>query len=344
MSAITRSIDLRSDTVTRPSPAMRAAMACAEVGDDVFGDDPTVNGLESHVARLLGKEAAVFLPSGTMANLVALMAQTRAGDTVILGEESHALNYEGGNLARFAGLLARPLPGPSGKITVSDVDRILVQRDDPHLSPMTIVAMENTVNRGGGACYTVAETEALGSYCKRKGIRLHCDGARLFNAAVALDVSAADLAAPCDSVCVCLSKGLGAPLGSVLASDRATIHEARRCRKQLGGGMRQAGIAAAAGLHALEHHVAGLRDDHRRAQAFRAALEQAGVVFPMPSPTNILIFASADPPGQVAQLAERGVLVVPFGPGLIRAVFHRDISDEDLDYAIHHSLGVLASA
>ena len=337
-------IDLRSDTVTRPSPAMREAMAAAEVGDDVFGDDPSVLRLEAHAAQLLGKEACLFFPSGTMANLAAAMAQTRAGDTVILSEEAHVLHYEGANIARFAGLLARPLPGPLGKFTPEDVERILVQRDDPHCSPMTLVSMENTVNRGGGACYSVAETEALGRYCESKGLRLHCDGARLFNAAAALGVEAATLAAPCHSVSCCLSKGLGAPIGSVLVSDRATIHEARRCRKQLGGGMRQAGIVAAAGLYALTHHVADLRDDHRRAREFRAAHEEVGVNFPMPSPTNIVIFESSEPQRHVEELAGRGVLMVPFGNGRIRAVFHRDINDEDLREAIRHSLAVLTSS
>lgn len=337
-------IDLRSDTVTRPSPAMRDVMAGADVGDDVFGDDPSVNRLEARVAEMLGKEAAILTPSGTMANLTAMMAQTRAGDTVMLSEEAHALHYEGGNFARFAGLLARPVAGALGKFSPVDLDKILVQKDDPHCSPMTLVAVENTVNRGGGACYTVAEMEALGRYCHERGLRLHCDGARLFNAATALNVEAAALAAPCDSVSVCLSKGLGAPVGSVLASDRATIHEARRCRKQLGGGMRQAGILAAAGLHALEHHVAGLADDHRRAKAFRTTLEEAGVRFPMPSPTNIVIFDSPNPQEQVEALARRGVLMVPFGAGRIRAVFHRDISDEDLSVALRHSLAVLGSS
>lgn len=337
-------VDLRSDTVTKPSSEMRAAMARAEVGDDVFGDDPTVKALEAKVAEMLGKERALFLPSGTMANLVALMAQTRAGDTVILSEEAHALNYEGGNMARMAGLLARPIADPLGKLTPSLVDRILVQRDDPHLSPMTVLAMENTVNRGGGACYTVDETAALGDYCRARGLRLHCDGARLFNAAVAQGVAVSALAAPCHSVCVCLSKGLGAPVGSVLASDEATIHEARRCRKQLGGGLRQAGILAAAGLHALEHHVEGLRDDHRRTREFRIALEGAGLHFALPSPTNIVIFESPDPQRQTEALARQGVLVVPFGAGRLRAVFHRDITDAGLAHAIHHSLGVLALA
>lgn len=337
-------IDLRSDTVTRPSPAMRAAMAEAEVGDDVFGDDPTVKRLEAYAAQLLGKEAALFFPSGTMANLAALMSQTRAGDTVILSEEAHALNYEGGNFARYGGLLARPLPGALGKFMPTDVDRILVQRDDPHCSPMTLVAIENTVNRGGGACYSVEEVAALGAYCREKGLRLHCDGARIFNAAVAMGVDVGDLAGPCDSVCFCLSKGLGAPIGSLLASDGATIHEARRCRKQLGGGMRQSGIVAAAGLHALEHHVADLAEDHRRAREYRHALEGVGVKFSLPSPTNIVIFESRDPQGDTEALAARGVWVVPFGPGRIRAVFHRDISDSDLEVAIRHSLAVLGAS
>lgn len=337
-------IDLRSDTVTRPSVEMRNVLARADVGDDVFGDDPSVLRLEARVAEILGKEAAIFTPSGTMANLIALMAQTRAGDTVMLSEDAHALHYEGGNFARFAGLLARPVPGALGKFSPQSVGNILVQKDDPHCSPMTLVAVENTVNRGGGACYTVEEIEALGGYCHEKRLRLHCDGARLFNAATALNVEAGVLAAPCDSVSVCLSKGLGAPVGSVLASDRATIHEARRCRKQLGGGMRQAGILAAAGLHALEHHVAGLADDHRRAREFRAALESAGLIFPMPSPTNIVIFESSEPQRHVEELGGRGVLMVPFGNGRIRAVFHRDINDEDLREAIRHSLAVLASS
>lgn len=338
------SIDLRSDTVTRPSPAMRAVMAEAEVGDDVFGDDPTVKRLEAYAAQLMGKEAALFFPSGTMANLAALMSQTRAGDTVILSEEAHALNYEGGNFARYGGLLARPLPGALGKFTPADVDRILVQRDDPHCSPMTLVAIENTVNRGSGACYTVNEVAAVGAYCNGKGLRLHCDGARIFNAAVALGVAVGELAAPCDSVSFCLSKGLGAPIGSLLASDAATIHEARRCRKQLGGGMRQSGIVAAAGLHALEHHVMGLAEDHRRAREYRVALEAAGVVFCMPSPTNIVIFESRDPQGETEALATQGVLVVPFGSDRIRAVFHRDIDDGDLEIAIRHSLAVLGAS
>lgn len=219
--------------------------------------------------------------------------------------------------------------------------RILVQRDDPHYSPMTLIAIENTVNRGGGACYTPGEMGTVGDFARSRGLRLHCDGARLFNAAVALETDVATLAAPCDSVSFCLSKGLGCPVGSILVSDRATIHEARRCRKQLGGGMRQAGILAAAGLYALENHVEGLREDHRRAREFRLALESGGITFSMPSPTNIVLLDVTEPERQVERLAARGVLMVPFGAGKIRAVFHRDINDDDLQNAIAHSLAVL---
>lgn len=337
-----RVVDLRSDTVTQPSAAMRAAMAAAEVGDDVMGEDPSVTRLEQTAAALLGKEAAVFAPSGTMANLIAFLSQTRPGDTVLLCEESHPMNYEGGNFARFGGILARPLPGPLGKISPDQLARTLVQRDDPHLSPMTLAAIENTTNRGSGACYTPGEVAAIGAFCREKGLRLHCDGARLFNASTALDVPVAELAAPCDSVSFCLSKGLGAPMGSLLAGDSAMIHQARRIRKQLGGGLRQAGIVAAAGCFALEHHVKDLAADHRRARVFREALEAGGVRFLLPSPTNILVVEAPEAESSLEALAALGVKVFALGPAAIRVVFHRDITDEDLAYAIPQFLKVLA--
>lgn len=335
-------IDLRSDTVTQPSSTMRAAMAEAEVGDDVLGEDPTVNHLESVAAARLGKEAALFVPSGTMANLIAFLTQGRPGETILLNAHAHPVNYEGGNLARFAGLLARPLPGENGKITVSQLAEVFECRDDPHLSPMKLVSIENTTNRGGGACYSVDEVRALGAFCAENGLRLHCDGARLFNAAVALEVDASLLAAPCTTVSFCLSKGLGAPIGSLLTGDQATIHEARRCRKQLGGGMRQAGVAAAAGLHALAHHMDDLREDHRRAGAFRAALEAAGVEFLLPSPTNILFLRAPQAEHCQRALKDRGVLVFAVGPDALRVVFHRDISDDDLDIAVSHFVEILS--
>ena len=329
-----RVVDLRSDTVTQPSPGMRAAMASAEVGDDVLGEDPTVNRLEATAATLLGKEAAVFVPSGTMANLTAFLALGRPGETVLLSEQSHPVNYEGGNFARFAGLLARPLPGELGKLTAPQLDGVLVQADDPHLSPMTVVAIENTTNRGSGAYYTADEVNALGQFCRDKGLHLHCDGARLFNASTAQGVTPAALAAPCDTVSFCLSKGLGAPLGSVLVGTASHIHTARRIRKQLGGGMRQAGIAAAAGLYALENHVPDLEADHRRARQFREALEPDGVRFLLPSPTNILVLHAPAAGDKQGALQALGVKVFAIGPEAIRVVFHRDISDDDLDYAI----------
>ena len=327
-------IDLRSDTVTRPSAPMREAMAAAEVGDDVYEEDPTVNRLQEYAAALLGKEAALFVPSGTMANLIAFMAQTHPGDTVILSRESHPFHYEGGNMAVFGGLLTRTVTGELGRMTAEAVEAEVLQIDDPHFSHTTLVSIENTVNRGSGACYTPQDAAAIGEVCRRHGMRLHCDGARLFNAAVALGVEARELVAPCDTVSFCLSKGLGAPVGSLLVGGRKTIKRGRKLRKMLGGGMRQAGILAAAGLYALEHHVADLAEDHRRARVFRESLEGAGVSFSMPSPTNMVYIHAPDPLAATAALHDAGVQVLPHDAHEIRAVFHRDISDGGLDQAV----------
>lgn len=327
-------IDLRSDTVTKPTAAMRAAMAAAEVGDDVYGEDPTVNELQERAAALLGKEAALFVPSGTMANLIAFMLSTRPGDSVILSEESHPYHYEAGNLARIAGLLAVPVADPVGKITPAQVRAKLCQIDDPHFSHTTLLSLENTVNRGGGCCYTVGEFAATALAAKEAGLRVHCDGARLFNAAIATGAGVADFAVHCDTVCFCLSKGLGAPVGSLLAGTRADMGAALRLRKLLGGGMRQAGILAAAGLHALAHHVQDLAEDHRRTRALRAALAGAGYTFPMESPTNILYIHAPEPFALVGALAGEGVFTLPHGGDAIRVVLHRDIDDAMLARAI----------
>lgn len=327
-------IDLRSDTVTQPSAAMRAAMAAAEVGDDVYGEDPTVNALQERAAALMGKEAALFVPSGTMANLIALMLHTRPGDSVILSAESHPYHYEGGNLARIAGLLALPVEDPLGKIMPAQVRAKLCQIDDPHFSHTTLLSLENTVNRGGGACYTVAEFAAAAATAREHGLRVHCDGARIFNAAVALGVPAAAFAAHCDTVCFCLSKGLGAPAGSLLCGTRGAIREAVRLRKQLGGGMRQAGVLAAAGLHAIEHHITDLAEDHRRTRELRAALADMGYTFPLDSPTNLLYIHAKEPLALVGTLAGEGVLTLPHGDDSVRAVLHRDINDTMLARAI----------
>lgn len=339
-------IDLRSDTVTRPSAGMRAAMAAAEVGDDVFGEDPTVQALEERAAALLGKAAALFLPSGTMANLTALLSQTRPGDSIILSEGAHPFHYEGGNIALVGGLLPRLVARADGKLTPDGIAAQVVQTDDAHFSNTTLVALENTTNRGGGAFYTPEEVAAIGTFCKANALRLHCDGARLFNAATAAACSVADLAGPCDTVCFCLSKGLGCPAGSLLAGDRATIARAHRYRKLLGGGMRQVGILAAAGLYALEHHVAGLADDHRRAQSFREGLSDTGVQFPLPSPSNIVYLETPEAYRLAGALAQEGIAVLPVSPTRIRVVFHRDVDDAALAIAIaafKNAFGAVAS-
>lgn len=328
-------VDLRSDTVTRPSAAMRAAMAAAPVGDDVFGEDPSVNELQRRAAELMGKEAALFVPSGTMANLLAFLSQTRPGDSVILSAESHPFNFESANIAMVGGLLPRPIPDPLGKMTAEQVRAHTIQTDDPHYASTTLVAIENTTNRGGGACYTVEETADIGRLCQERGLKLHCDGARIFNAALACGTDVSEYARWCDTMSFCLSKGLGAPVGSLLAGNAETIKRARRFRKMLGGGMRQAGILAAAGLYALDHHVADLREDHRRVQEFRAALEPLGAMFPMPSPTNIVYIEVEHGAESLRdRLAAHRVRVMATGPRRIRAVFHRDVDDSGLDAAI----------
>ena len=313
---------------------MREAMASAEVGDDVYGEDPSVCRLQEYAAQLLGKEAALFVPSGTMANLLAFLSQTHPGETVILCEDAHPFQYEAANLAVFGGLLTRTIPDPLGKLSPEMIAGKICQEDDPHRSQTTIVSIENTTNRGGGACYTPEETAAIAALCRQHGMRLHCDGARLFNAAVALDADPAELARPCDSVSFCLSKALGAPVGSLLCTSHDVIARALRFRKMLGGGMRQAGILAAAGLYALQHHIDGLNGDHHRARSFRDALEAEGVTFSLPSPTNILYIETPNAPQTQARLAAADVLVLAVGEDRLRVVFHRDIDDAQTAQAI----------
>ncbi len=335
-------VDLRSDTVTKPSPGMRRAMAEAEVGDDVFGDDPTVRRLQDHAAALLGMEAALFLPTGTMANLVAFLSQTRPGDSIILSGSAHPVHYESGNLAMVAGLMARTVADSLGKMTAGQVAEQIVQTNDPHHSQTTLVALENTANRGGGAYYEYYEIESIAQLCRNRGLRLHCDGARLFNAATAANMDPEFCVRGCDTVSFCLSKGLGAPAGSLLVGARDTIARALRFRKMLGGGMRQSGVLAAAGLYALENHVKDIEEDHRRAREFRRALEDEGVQFALPSPTNILYLETNDPAAGIKELAARGVLAMAAGADRIRAVFHRDIDDAGLIRAVEAFKEVLA--
>ncbi|MDP7638511.1 MAG: GntG family PLP-dependent aldolase [Candidatus Hydrogenedentes bacterium] len=328
-------VDLRSDTLTKPTQAMREAMAAAEVGDDVFGEDPTVNELERRAADLLGKEAGLFVPSGTMANLLAFLAQSRPSDTLILNEEAHPFNYEGGNVAMVGGLLTRTISGSLGMMSADEIRPFVKRSSDHHFSQTTIVSIENTTNRGGGNMYSVEAIAEIRALADEYGMRLHCDGARLFNAVVASGISAADYVRDVDTACFCFSKGLGAPAGSILTGTHDVMEEAHRFRKLLGGGMRQAGILAAAGLHALDHHVDRLTDDHRRVQQFREALEFVPEIsFPMATPTNIVYLDVPDAEIFQSETAAGGVRLLATGPGRFRAVFHLDVDDAGLEKAI----------
>jgi threonine aldolase len=331
-------IDLRSDTVTRPSAAMRAAMAAAPVGDDQYGEDPTVNALQERVATLLGKEAAIFLPSGTMANQVALRTLTRPGDDVIVSRESHAVWHEMGGSAANAGVQFTEV-GARGVFDADDLIAAAKPRGHVIYPPTTLLEIENTHNRSGGVVVPQETCIRVCAAARERGIATFLDGARLWNAAVASGRTTAELAAPFDLVAVALSKGLGAPGGSLLAGSRATIDLAIRYRRMFGGAMRQSGIYAAAGLYALDHHVARLADDHasarrfaeRLAQSPRIALDLATVQ------TNIVVFSLRDgaPDGAavVAAARERGVLLFAFGPRTLRAVTHLDLSRSQVDEA-----------
>jgi threonine aldolase len=320
-------IDLRSDTVTRPVPAMRRAMAEAEVGDDVYGEDPTVRRLEERVADLLGTEAALLVPSGTMANQIALRALVRPGEEVIVGQAAHCWMYESGALAALAGAQTHVVPG-DGRFTAAAV-RAAYQPGEYHLSPTTVVAVENTHNMAGGLLWDRVELRAVQAIARELGMALHLDGARLWNAAIAQRTSERELAAGFDTISVCLSKGLGAPAGSLVASTRDRIRDCRRFRKMYGGGMRQAGILAAAGLFALDHHRARLAEDHDNARFLGERL--AGVagltVAPALVHTNIVML-DLDRPAASAVVAEargRGVLVGAVNAGRVRLVTHHDV-------------------
>lgn len=327
-------VDLRSDTVTRPSPAMRAAMAEAEVGDDVYDEDPTINRLQERAAALFGKDAALFVPSGTMANLVAFLAQTRPGDAVIMASGAHPYLFESGNLAMVGGLTARLLEPQNGTLSPEAIAKLIDSGSDHHHTPTTLVAIENTYNTGGGVAYSVERVQAIAEMARGAGLRIHCDGARVFNGLLAEHTDAAQFGRHVDTISFCLSKGLGAPVGSLVLGDAAAIDRAHRFRKLLGGGMRQAGVLAAAGLFALEHHVDRLVDDHRRARAFRDAIAgMPGVALPLPCPTNLVYFDVPDAARLQHDLATRGVLVNGSGTRA-RAVFHLDIDDTGVDRAI----------
>jgi len=332
-------IDLRSDTVTRPSPEMRLAAAEAEVGDDVFGEDPSVNRLQDKAAQLLGKEAALFVPSGTMANQICLRLLTQPGDEVICDAGSHCYRYEGGAGAVLSGLSFYPLAGDQGRLSPEQVAGA-IQADNIHYPISRVVALENTHNRGNGSVYRLEAVQAIAALALERGLKLHLDGARLFNACLAGGYSPPELAAPFETVSFCLSKGLGAPVGSMVVTGRRNLPRALRIRKQLGGAMRQAGLLAAAGLYALEHNLDRLVEDHRRARRLAEAL--AGMkdvkLDPDRIESNIVIF-DVSPSGKSSaqvrdELARAGVLVLPFGPTTLRAVLHLDIDDAGLEAAL----------
>jgi threonine aldolase len=335
-------IDLRSDTVTRPTPAMREAMARAVVGDDVFGDDPTLNALQERVAALTGKEAALFVVSGTMGNQLAIRAQVDHGDEVLVERESHIFNYEAGAPAALSGAHLHALPGAGGALDPEQV-RAAVRVPDDHNPPTRLLCIENTHNRAGGTILPLERLTALAETARANGLRVHLDGARLWNAAAATGIPIARWAAPVDTVMMCFSKGLGAPVGSILAGEADTIRRARRYRKMFGGGVRQGGVLAAACLHALDHHLERLSDDHRRARRLgELAAQVPGLrVATERIQTNIvyLELAGGDRSGDrsadaaVAALRERGLWISAFGPRTVRAVTHLDVTDPDIERA-----------
>lgn len=328
-------IDLRSDTVTKPTEGMRKAMAQAEVGDDVYGEDPTVNRLQQRAAELLGTEAALFVPSGTMGNQIAVKVHTHPGDEVILEADSHIFNYELGMMAAFSGALARPIPTLKGILPLEAVAEA-IRPPLYYLSRTGLICLENTHNRKSGAIYPLEAARELVELAHSRGIPVHLDGARIFNAAVATDTPARELARESDSAMFCLSKGLGAPVGSLLVGSREFIQEAQRARKMLGGGMRQAGILAAAGLYALENHVERLAEDHENARLLAEGLKGLRQVELEPVQTNIVIFTLAGMGAEefAALMREKGVLVHAIGPNRIRLVTHLDVSREEITEAI----------
>ena len=340
-------IDLRSDTVTQPTEAMREAMAKAPVGDDVYGEDPSVNRLQQMAAEMVGKEAALFVPSGTMGNLAAVLAHCTRGDEVILGKQAHTFLFEAGGISALGGVHSCQIPNqPDGTLALEDI-REAIRPDDAHQPVTRLIALENTHNRCGGVALTVEYTRAVGALAGERNLRLHLDGARLFNAAAALGVPARQLAEPADSVTFCLSKGLCAPVGSVLCGSQEFIHRAHRIRKQLGGGMRQAGILAAAGIVALESMTERLSEDHARARCLAEGLANLpGLILDPGSPaTNMIFLNLADsvsqpegaltPAQQVAQEMQKlGVRIGVVGPRRFRLVTHYWIDDRAVDRAV----------
>ena len=331
-------VDLRSDTVTHPTPQMRKAMYEAEVGDDVYREDPTIIKLEELGAQMTGKEAGLFVASGTMGNQIAVMAHTKKSDEVICETESHIFYYEVGGIACLSGAQPRPITGANGILTADQIKSV-IRGNDVHAPDTGLICLENTHNRAGGTCYTLENLEAIAQLATAHALPVHMDGARIFNAAVALGVSAAEIAYHTQTVQFCMSKGLGAPVGSLLTGSKDFINKSRRFRKMVGGGMRQAGILAAAGLVALTHMVDRLAEDHRHARILGEELANMGLKVDLSTvQTNIVIF-DVSPTGKTAkvfadQLRSGGIKVNEFGEYKIRMVTHYGISRKDIDYTL----------
>ncbi len=340
-------IDLRSDTVTKPGPAMRKAMAEAEVGDDVFGEDPTVNALQEEVAALLGKEAALYVSSGTQANQLALRVHTQPGDEVVAHPMAHIVRAESAAGAALAGVQFRPVGGNDGTLDAAEIEAVYQDGSNPHFAPTRLVCIENTHNFCGGALWPQEKLRAVADLAQRKKIAVHMDGARLWNAAVAQDVSLAKLASYADTVSLCFSKGLGAPVGSIIVGPKPFIARCLRFRKMYGGGMRQAGILAAAARYAMQHHIDRLAEDHANARRLADGLRQSKFIdLPYGTPpSNMVFFGCSHPQVTLTQLVgalrEKGVLVGQTYSTLARAVCHLDVTSQDIDAAVGAVHGIL---
>jgi threonine aldolase len=328
-------VDLRSDTVTKPTPGMLEAMWSAKVGDDVFGEDETINALEAKAAAMFGMEAGIFCPSGTMTNQIAIKCFTQPLDELIADQTAHVYRYEGGGIAFNSGVSTRLLESYRGIIT-ADMIEPEINAENIHYPHTSLVVLENTVNKGGGSCYTLNDIKPIADLCRDKGLKLHLDGARIFNALTHTGDTALDYGKYFDGISVCLSKGLGAPVGSVLLADKETIKYARRIRKVLGGGIRQGGFLAAAAIYALDHHVERLKIDHAHAAVLGEELARLPwVTNVIPVQTNIVLFDTVEPAAVVlTKLAEKGIKASDTGKNRIRFVTHLDVHPEQVEYTV----------
>jgi len=329
-------VDLRSDTVTKPTPGMLEAIWSAKVGDDVFGEDETVNALEEKAAKIFGMEAGIFCPSGTMTNQIAIKCFTQPLDELIADQTAHVYRYEGGGIAFNSGVSTRLLYGDRGRITAEMIAPEINEKNNVHYPHTSLVVLENTVNKGGGSCYTLDDIKPIAQLCQERKLKLHLDGARIFNALANTGDKAINYGKYFDGISVCLSKGLGAPVGSVLLADKETIKYARRIRKVLGGGMRQAGFLAAAGIFALDHHVERLEIDHAHARLLAEQLQKCHwVKYVMPADTNLVLFDTIEPADVILnKLLEKGIKANSTDTHRIRFVTHLDVHPEQVEWVI----------